>query len=117
MGQMIRAKCNCGFQTDVMYLGGGMMNHTVSCIFPNYCKDCKSLFEANMYDKKIICNKCGSTNTVPYNNSQVVKSLDDTVFDWSPVQMNEELKLSKNNSLCPQCNEFALEFIFVGMWD
>ena len=111
MGTIITAKCNCGFDTGEMYLGGGMVSHTRVNAFPNYCKDCKSLFVANMYNETIICNKCKSSNTVPYNNADVVKNLDEISFTLG------EFRLSAKNSLCPECNQFSLEFVFDGMWD
>jgi len=40
-----------------------------------------------------------------------VKNLDNTSFNW------EDLKLSSENSLCPQCGQFLLKFKNVGMWD
>jgi ribosomal protein L37AE/L43A len=76
-----------------------------------YCKNCKSLFVANMYDEIIVCINCKSSDTVPYNNTFVVKNLDKTSFNW------EDLKLSSENSLCPQCDQFSLKFKNVGMWD
>ena len=111
MGSIVKAICECGFETEEMYLGGGMSNHTTMNIFPHYCKDCKSLFQANMYDDTIVCINCKSSNTVLYDNAYVVKNLDEVSFNWGT------LKLSKKNSLCPQCDNFSLEFISVGMWD
>ena len=117
MGTMIVATCDCGFKTDTMYLGGGMCNHTTMSNFPNYCKNCKSLFEANMYDDTIICTNCRSANIVRYDNPYVVKNLDELIFDWRAPGGKNTLKLSKKNSLCPQCNQFSLKFESVGVWD
>lgn len=111
MGSKVVAECECGFKTPKMKLGGGMYCHTTVNDFPNYCKNCKSLFVANMYDEIIVCINCKSSDTVPYNNTFVVKNLDKTSFNW------EDLKLSSENSLCPQCGQFSLKFKNVGMWD
>ena len=80
MGGIIQAECDCGFYIGSMQLGGGMMNHETSCSFPNYCKDCKEFFIANMYDESIICDSCHSQNTVPYDHKDVIKEMDGMRF-------------------------------------
>jgi len=112
MGTCMRATCGCGFKTDkMMLLGRGLYSTSTVNIFPNYCKDCKSIFTANMHDELIFCSHCESPNTVAYNDPYVVKNLDEVAFT------SETFKLSKKNSLCPKCSQFSLEFIFVGLWD
>ena len=73
MGAIVSAKCKCGFKIHSMYLGGGMNNYLVSSQFPNYCKSCKTLFIANMFDEQIVCSNCNSNDTVTYNHPSVVK--------------------------------------------
>jgi len=111
MGRDVTAKCNCGYIMRDMPLGSGMIGSDKVNEFPNYCINCKSLFVANMFDEVIICVHCKSINTVPYNHSYVVKSLDDVAYT------SVNFKLSKKNNLCPQCNQFSLEFIAGCMWD
>lgn len=94
-----------------------MNNSHLICNFPNYCKNCNTLFEANMYDDDIVCSNCKSNNTVAYNNEYVVKNLDKVSFDWLAPDGVNTLKLSEKGSLCPQCNQFSLEFKSVGLWD
>lgn len=128
MGTIIKAICECGFETRDMYLGGGMSgyivpygvgmsNHTAVCSFPNYCNSCKSLFVGNMLNDKIICTECKSKDTVPYNDSSLVKDLSKTSFEWNSSTKYGQLNLSKENSFCPKCENYSLEFRFVGMWD
>lgn len=117
MGTIIKASCECGYETNNMYLGGGMTNHTTVSMFPNYCKDCKSLFQANMFDENIVCQQCRSIDTVPYNNPSLVKDLSITSFDWNSGTKNSPLKLSRENSFCPNCEKYSLKFVSTGMWD
>jgi hypothetical protein len=115
MGSIISAVCKCGFEKEKMFLGGGMMTHTHICMFINYCNDCNSMFIENMYKQKIICSKCNSTNTVAYDNPQVVKDFNHLSFNWN--LNNHTLKLNKFSNLCPSCNNFTLEFRSIGSWD
>ena len=118
MGAIISAKCKCGFQT-MMHLGGGMCNHLVSSSFPNYCKRCKTLFTANMYDEHIVCGNCNSYDTVTYSHPSVVKILDQyKLMDWRGGHENHgKLVLYPKNNLCPCCDNFSLKFTSVGRWD
>lgn len=111
MGTKVIAECKCGFITQKMRLGGGMYCYTTVNTFPNYCKNCNTLFLANMFDEKIICKNCRSCETVPYNNPYVAKDLNKASFIW------DDLELCSENNLCPQCNQFSLKFTAVGMWD
>jgi hypothetical protein len=111
MGSKVIAECECGFITPKMRLGGGMYCYTTVNTFPNYCKNCSSLFLANMFDNEIVCTNCKSHEVVPYNDSYVAKGFDRTSFNWG------DLKLYSENNLCPECNQFFLKFRHVGMWD
>jgi len=138
MGIIVEASCICGFKIDKMYLGRGMnTSYNISfetlnivspdrylggcidtCLFPYYCKDCKHLFCANLYYKDVVCNHCRSINIVLYNNSYVIKNLNNELScNFHNNITDEFIKLSKINNLCPHCDEFSLEFKSIGMWD
>lgn len=70
MGSLITAKCECGFDKR-MALGGGMRNHLTYCAFPCYCKDCKSLYLADLFSNNASCTKCESKNTLPYDDNRM----------------------------------------------
>ena len=82
-----------------------------------------------MYDKEIICDKCSSNKTIPYNDLQLIKEMKNTAFDWYKPEIvkkynntatgyiDGQLVLSSGNNLCPKCSNHKLEFISIGMWD
>ena len=108
MGSMITAKCDCGYMTGNMLLGHGMGGGPNN--FPYYCKKCKSLFIADANSEEVI--HCNDTDVIAYNDERIVKSLENTCFEW------DDLKLSgEKNSLCPECSNFSLKFSDAGCWD
>ena len=105
MGIIRKAVCECGFESDKMLLGGGRHSNGKVNYLPYYCKDCKSIFNANRYDDTIVCKNCKSNNCVSYENEYTIK-------DFAT-----EGAYGQKNKLCPQCDNFTLEFVFVGRWD
>jgi len=119
MGQMINAKCECGFETDVMCLGGGMLNFMTECAFPFYCEECSFLFEGNIFDKSILCPKCHKADIYPYDSKKAYATLGKkNVFNWRVVdEIGRVLVLTDGNYICPSCRKFSLKFFDVGNWD
>jgi len=72
VGSLISAECECGFERS-MALGGGMRNHLTYCAFPCYCRDCNSLYEANLLSDDTSCTECGSQNILPYDDKSMRK--------------------------------------------
>ena len=118
MGTIIRAECRCGFQKE-MCLGGGMLNFTKHCAFPMYCGQCKILFEANLFRKRIPCPSCrGTRDVVPYDDERVCRSKGEEVFQWATEdKIGRDLALTGGKYLCPQCGQFTLSFLMAGCWD
>lgn len=116
MGTMIDASCECGYETKMMFLGGGMYNYTTECSFPFYCVDCSILFVSNMFDKKTVCPKCHKTVVYPYDSEKAFDTAGkDTVFHWNA--RDKKLVLTDGNYICPACRKFSLKFFDVGCWD
>ena len=105
MGIMVSGRCGCGFKTAIMYLGGGRLNFQTVNNMPCYCKDCKTLFESNLYDENAKCANCKSRNFIPYT--------DENLNSGNDFYMG--LKREKN--FCPVCQTYSLHFNFIGNWD
>ena len=113
MGTMVEAVCGCGYSSGVMALGGGRSNHLTSCGFPCYCKACKSLFKANMFDPDVSCPNCGTSSVVPYDDLSLALTdgVVDEIFSWNTSDtLGRELKLYDGKYFCPGCDHFSLMF-------
>jgi hypothetical protein len=115
MGGIVYAHCDCGYCTDWMYLGGGMKNHGTHCNFPHYCEECKILFEANLFERPILCPECGRRKVVSYNNKTLCEHKGRAIFEW---HINgKTLELTNGKYICPDCGNFNLTFSGVGHCD
>jgi len=120
MGDIVRAVCHCGYSSEEMLIGGGRRDYLTNCNFPMFCKACHSLFEANLYDKKIVCSECGSDNVLSYDDKSLYKESEEglmTYFYMLGVTPNRKLQLSKAKNLCPKCDHFSLFFGWLGLYD
>ena len=119
MGAMVSARCECGFETRTMFLGGGMLNFTTVCTFPFYCVNCSILFESNMFKKKVACPQCHMTDNYPYDSDKAFEMAGkNNVFSWNVRdKIDKELVLTDGNYICPACRKFTLKFFDVGCWD
>ena len=119
MGSSTVGKCDCGFETEELLLGGGMMNFDTVCLFPHYCQNCTSLFNENIYNKDLICPKCKSKNVISYDDKRACSFMKDEVFSWNTQSnLGRDLKLSADNNLCPKCGSFTLNFMpSLLLWD
>ncbi len=117
MGSIIEASCLCGYKRE-MFLGGGMLDFTTSCNFPIFCGKCSSLFEANLLDNNQKCPKCHSPNIIPYDDNSLSKNKGKVVFTWDMQEkLGRELILTDSKYLCPNCGQFLLSFLDIGVWD
>lgn len=114
-GDIVSAKCECGFETT-MKLGGGKANYKTTCYFPYHCKDCFSLSVLNAIGDKQTCKKCFSENVISYENDSLrAGKSDNKVFGWNINEKN--FSLTDDMYFCPQCRELKLKFSQVGNWD
>lgn len=115
---MVMAKCNCGFMSGEILLGGGMMNFHEVCNAPAICKDCGVLFTGNwMLDEPPNCPECGKQALYYDDPSIHGKALGKhAVFDWHTPD-GRTFILPNAAYYCPQCKQMQMNFILVGMWD
>jgi RNA polymerase subunit RPABC4/transcription elongation factor Spt4 len=115
MGDIIIAKCDCGFSQQLS-VGGGRLNYQTYCGFPYYCKNCKTLFNNNYLAEEHFCGNCNSADVLPYDNDSLRAHIrDEAVFGWNLD--GKTIYLTDDNYLCPQCQNFTLKFSSVGNWD
>jgi ribosomal protein L37AE/L43A len=115
LGDIIEAKCECGFSAEI-FVGGGKFNFKTYCGFPFYCNNCKTLYCGNYLKEEWLCKNCNSSDVLPYNNDSLREHTSNKViFGWN---VNEKrFELTDDNYLCPSCHKFSLKFSSVGNWD
>ena len=108
LGDIIEAKCECGFSAEI-FVGGGKFNFKTYCGFPFYCNNCKTLYCGNYLKEEWLCKNCNSSDVLPYNNDSLREHTSNKViFGWN---VNEKrFELTDDNYLCPSCHKFSLKF-------
>lgn len=121
MGNMLQAKCKCGFETDLISAGGGMMDFTTNCSLPALCKNCKTFTVENYLDKSSKCSICESSFTY-YNSTELYQMKKNIkkkyffyIFEWNLE--SEKIILPDALYYCPECNKYKMKFLNVGNWD
>jgi len=117
MGSIISARCNCGYENNEMFLGGGRIAFTTTCNFPFYCEECKILFETNLLKKKRECPECSNKNIIAYDEEKACKYEGNIIFSWNIEGIDRELKLTDGKYICPSCGKFSLSFFNIGFCD
>ena len=122
MGSMLISQCKCGFESDCLSVGGGMMDFNEKCWTPCYCDECELVMSINILTKEgkkgyYRCTKC--KKRVKYYGEigeDTFEYQDGYIFDW---RINFEKSYSLKNKLyyCPKCKEENLQFHSVGNWD
>lgn len=129
MGSMLRAQCSCGFQSGIIYAGGGMMNFNEVLNAPALCKKCRSFLVENYLKHDSRCPHCGE-KILFYNDpglfkGNLTKDRTNYLFHWRlpdnfdsiHPENNNFFCLPKTNYTCPQCGKMKMKFIDVGCWD
>jgi Zn finger protein HypA/HybF involved in hydrogenase expression len=119
MGSSVKAKCPCGFKAESM-IGGGMLDHLTTCLFPCLCETCKDMVTANLYDEKITCPECNSPGVIPYDDPRLQGDAGtQAVAGWNTSdRLGRELALMDGTYKCPKCGSTTLRFEQGGiLWD
>ncbi len=113
MGGIIKATCQCGFQTEFMG-GSGKDNFDEVCHAPALCSSCSELIVANYMNEASACEKCGKP-LIFYNEPKLQENSSNDLNN-SPDQRDPIFILPSEKCLCPKCNKKELQFIHVGCW-
>jgi ribosomal protein L37AE/L43A len=117
LGTIIRASCECGFQSSEIYAGGGFMSGS-TCNVPAFCPKCKEMVVANYSKKAVRCPECHG-KLVFYDDPSLREAHADIIFDWGGSGIDDRWAsyLYNTNYLCPKCGRMKMRFSDVGMWD
>ncbi len=98
------AKCECGYEDDDIWIGGGKYDYQTNDPYPYYCGNCKIMFTANRLARKkifsipiprtrqeVVCPECGTDEVIPYFDERICKE-------------------DKYTCICPACGNFSLIF-------
>jgi len=82
MGTIIKATCQCGFESWNIFAGGGFTNFMPDLAAPAFCKKCKALVVSNYLSKKPKCPKC--KGKIVFYNDKTLREEDsrEDVFTW-----------------------------------
>lgn len=129
MGSMFIAQCDCGFESNMMHVGGGMRNFNEVLNAPALCEKCQILLVKNYLKQDPRCSRCG-VKIKFYNDPSLFKGLlpkniSDCLFYWrlpddfnsSSTENNDFFCLPKADYLCPRCGKMNIRFIECGCWD
>ena len=111
MGGFIKAKCECGFETDFM---GGSSRETMDtvCNAPAICLNCNTFLVLNYLSKDTLCPHCKGKVTF-YDDSNLLE--EDTAQRRSSFKADYFI-LPNVRCLCPKCKKKQMSFKHVGCW-
>lgn len=122
MGSIIKAICECGFESGDIFAGGGFLNFQTICSAPAICLNCNRFLIKNYMKKYSKCPVCWKKVTF-YNDPSVQIQINesykksDNVFSWHVNDEKGEFRLPNTRYLCPKCGKMTLKFEKVGNWD
>ena len=122
MGSILQSQCKCGYESDDLYLGGGMMNFPSYCEIPCYCDECEIVFSKNILTKeakqgegRIRCVKC--RKKVSYYGNIVNDDYNKEYhMEWY-IGDGKTYFLKGDNQHCPKCKKKKLQIYPVGNFD
>lgn len=121
MGEIIKAICTCGFESENIFAGGGFQNFQTTCTAPAICLNCRKFLIKNYKKKHEKCPDCGKGVTF-YNNPSLQIQTDESkksrvIFSWHISGKRGDFQLPDTQYLCPRCGKMTLTFIVIGNWD
>jgi len=117
MGTIIKATCQCGFESKDIFAGGGFANFMTELAAPAFCNKCKSLIVSNYRSKNPKYPKC--KGKISFYNDKTLQEgeSEEDIFSWSLPNEEGEFRLADTSYLCPKCKEMKMRFMVVGCWD
>ena len=110
MGQLIVAKCSCGFSQQAP-VGGGMATYKEKASFPFYCSNC-GLVDVNVVKNEAICPTCKSTDVIQYGDQKIsIPTEFNKVLEWGSHHCGSR------GHLCPKCKNQSMVLDWYGMFD
>jgi DNA-directed RNA polymerase subunit M/transcription elongation factor TFIIS len=123
MGSMLISQCKCGFESDCLSVGGGMMLYLhEKCWIPCFCDECELVMTINILTKEgkkgyYRCPKCRKTvKSYGEIGEDNFESQDEYIFDWG-IDDEKRYFLQNKPYYCPKCKKEEMRFYSTGCWD
>jgi hypothetical protein len=121
MGNILRGRCTCGFDTGDVFAGGGFMTYTDICNAPAICPECNEFLVRNYLKKEItLCPGCHGKVTFYDDPSLHVPAPrvegNGYLFTWKLAGKEGHFKLPRTSFFCPVCKQMTLVFEDKGSW-
>jgi predicted RNA-binding Zn-ribbon protein involved in translation (DUF1610 family) len=115
MGSIIKASCECGFESEDLFIGFGFADVSMDrYLAPAICLNCHKILIKNYKKKYTKCPSCRK-KVVFYNNTKLRAGLNNS--SQSDNEKDEEFDLTFTTYLCPRCGKMTMRFFDVGCWD
>ena len=117
MGSALNAKCPCGFSSEDLAVGGGMMNFQTYCGAPALCEACADMLVVNYLDDQPACPMCKGA-IMFYNAPRLRRKLrrgspgTPLIFSWTLEKGS--FKLPDTEYRCPRCGKVKMRFFDLG---
>ena len=127
MGDVLNAKCTCGYEKEI-YEGVGMASWP-RLNFPFTCHDCKIVFTGNENNNAETCAVCDGENIFSYKHTSLHREPGKEDRTQGLGNAKQARTLDLMNALtappeslagrcrCPSCTDFELRFETIGSWD
>ena len=117
MGCSVVAKCECGYESPLLMIGGGMLSFGTECKFPAYCAEGDHLVTVNLLEHPCPCSDGHKKEPTPYNNADLKGTAgENEVVSWRFGE--NQAVLTDGTYFCPACHQYMLKFSQGGMmWD
>lgn len=126
MGKILRAACECGYETSAL-VGSGREEHGLVFVFPHYCSDCDQVVCADILASQVCCPLCGGSSLTIYGTQRPSnapkKAWFQTLFGKKTVEVDvpqvvsmdcynsdTTFEISEQGHFCPGCGQKTLQF-------
>ena len=120
MGQILQARCKCGFQSEELYAGGGFFDFIDNLHAPALCGQCQQLVMLNYLYSDERCPTCGG-EVIYYNDPSLQEPPErkeqPIIFNWRIRDSDTFFILPDTHYLCPRCGQKRMKFFDCGCWD
>ncbi len=130
MGQILEAKCKCGYSHDEIFFGGVKSNYKTVCNVPGINIETGQLEVVNLYDhQRAIINKIkpqkwykklfGQKRPIDAPSNEIITA---TYKFYNNTELQSEVSINSNeirssnfvmyerDNYCPSCKQFFLNF-------
>jgi hypothetical protein len=121
MGSTVQATCPCGFESDLLRVGGGMTSFDQVCLAPALAERTGEIAAKNFWGKSRRGNRLGKFTF--YTDTRLHEPLGEEaepelVFGWRGREGKPDFDLPDIRYLCPACGEMSMGFSLGNlMWD